>query len=165
MFLRNPEQSITEEHSRDSIEEYYLIYQYRVPKNVAQEFFPSEHSFPTQSGTKNIPLNAQTESSRNLFFFPDKNKKITQKTKNKMEKFGENFRQNFFMPLKSAIFILKNSFLISDFLFLELLRAAKILKSRLLLRSEFRLSVEMIYVKKIIEMLRAVDVLEDKEVR
>ena len=165
MFLRNPEQSITEEHSRDNIEEYYLIYQYRVPKNIPQELVHSEHSFLTPSGTKNIPLNAETESSRNLFFFPDKNKKINQKTKNEMKNFGENFRQNLFMPLKSAIFILKNSFLISDILFFELLRAAKILKSRLLLRNEFRLSVEMIYLNKIKEMLAAVDILEEKEVR
>lgn len=164
MFLRNPEQSITEEHSRDNIEEYYLIYQYRVPKNIPQAVH-SEHSFLTPSSTKNIPLNAETESSRNLFFFPDKNKKINQKTKNEMKNFGENFRQNLFMPLKSAIFILKNSFLISDILFFEVLRAAKILKSRLLLRNEFRLSVEMIYLNKIKEMLAAVDVSEEKEVR
>ena len=53
-------------------------------------------------------------------------------------------KKNSFMPVKSAIFILRNNKLISEKVFLEMRRCEKILKERCNLRRKFRNSLEIV---------------------
>ena len=73
-------------------------------------------------------------------------------------------KKNIFMPVKSAIFILKNSNLISENIFLEMRRCEEILNRRLRLRRKLRNSLETVNLFEIRQNVKSTDILFKLEV-
>jgi hypothetical protein len=166
MFLADPELCLTEERSRILLEEYYLVYQYRVPvpDTVPKESedYSAERSNQTHG---NIPK-SETSAARDLFFFPEKNRKINyESVSNSVFGHSENHGKNLIMPVRSAIYILKNCSRIPEDAFLELVRVLKILKTRVKMRTRMRRAVETVDEGEMEGCLRGAQAVRDREVR
>ena len=127
--------------------------------------------YSDQENSLNFALNSSV-SPRNQIFVPKRNIKSNLKNNNDDDNDNENSnnddnnnndndiniydnnhhsdpkiikdKKNSFMPVKSAIFILRNNKLISEKVFLEMRRCEKILKERCKLRRKFRNSLEIV---------------------
>ena len=89
-----------------------------------------------------------------------KNKNVNSSKRNEMK----SNKKNIFMPVKSAIFILKNSNLISENIFLEMRRCEEILNRRLRLRRKLRNSLETVNLFEIRQNVKNTDILYKLEV-
>ena len=202
MFVDDPEFCLDEEHSRELMEEYYLIYQYQIPiqftpncqiTDINTNFSenPTDACSSYQEDSLDNSPNFAT-SPRDLIFIPVKNKNrnnignydnsdidndnndndnkngnITTKneTVNKIKKdIMKSNKKNVFMPVKSAIFILKNNNLILENIFFEMRRCEEILNRRLRLRRKLRNSLETVNLSDIRQNVKNTEILHKFEV-
>ena len=173
MFLEDPEYCLNEEHSRELVEEYSLTYHYQNAIEFLPNFEYNDINannsdcddyieYSDQENSLNFALNSSV-SPRNQIFVPKRNIKSNLKNNNDDDNDNNIYdnnhssdpkkeiqskiikdKKNSFMPVKSAIFILRNNKLISEKVFLEMRRCEKILKERCKLRRKFRNSLEIV---------------------
>ena len=146
------------------------MYLYRVPDTVPKGENSAEHSGQNRNHdlTQNHGngLKSEISPSRDLFFFPEKNKKLNYESASNIESgHAENHRKNLVMPVRSAIFILKNGLRISEDTFLEFVRVLKVLKARGKMKIRMRRAVETVDEGEMEACLRDVQGVRAKEVR